>query len=58
MHSLAVQFPSLISLEDILMGCFLHWTATGADLRWGLSALQRVPKGLAVSGPALHKALR
>ena len=33
------------------------WTAMGADPRWGLSALQRVPQGLAVSGPALHKAL-
>ena len=39
------------------MGCFLHWTDTGADPRWGLLALQRVPQGLAVSGPALHEAL-
>ena len=39
------------------MGCFLNWTATGANPRWGLSALRRVPQGLAVSGPALQKAL-
>ena len=39
------------------MGCFLNWTATGATPRWGLSALQRVPQGLAVSGPTLHEAL-
>ena len=27
------------------MGCFLHWTAKGADPQWGLSVLQRVPQG-------------
>ena len=57
LHALGERPPSLLSLEDILMGCFLHWTATGADLRWGLSALQRIPQGLPVSGPALHEAL-
>ena len=40
------------------MGCLLNWTATGADPRWGLPTLQRVPQGLAESGPALHEALR
>ena len=39
------------------MGCFLNWTATGADPRWGLSTLHCVPQGLAVSRPALHGAL-
>ena len=34
------------------MGCFLHRMAMGADPKWGLLALQRVPQGLAVSGPA------
>ena len=38
------------------MGCFLNWTATGADPRWGLSPLQRIPHGLAVSGPTLREA--
>ena len=42
------------------MGCFVHSAATGAEPQWGLSArglsaLQRVPQGLAVSGPALHE---
>ena len=50
LHALEEQPPSLLSLEDILMGCFLNQTATGADPRWGLSALQRVTQGLAVSG--------
>ena len=49
--------PSLFSQEDIFLGCFFHWTAMAADLKWWLSALQCVPQGLAVSGPALHQAL-
>ena len=57
LHALEGPFPRLLSLEDILLGCFLHWTDRGADPRWGLSALQRVPQGLAVSGPVLHEAL-
>ena len=57
LHILGGLLPSHLCLEDILMGCFLHWTATGADRRWVLSALQRVPQRLAVSGPALHEAL-
>ena len=55
LHALEGRFPRLLSLEDILMGCFLHWTATGAHRAWGLSAMQRVPPHLAVSGPALHE---
>ena len=38
------------------MGCFLSWTGTGAHPRWGLSPLNCVPQGLALSGPALHEA--
>ena len=57
LHVLGGLHPSHLCLDDILMGCFLHWTATGADRRWVLSALQRVPHGLALSGPALHEAL-
>ena len=57
LHALEGPFPRLLSPEDILMGCFLNRTATGAHPRWGLSALQRVPQGLAVLGPELHEAL-
>ena len=28
LHALQGPFPRLVSVEDILMGCFLHWTAT------------------------------
>ena len=49
--------PRLLRLEDIFMGCFLSWTDTGANPKWGLFPLNCVPQGLAVSGPALHEAL-
>ena len=39
------------------MGCFLSWTGTGAHPRLGLSPLNCVPQGLAISSPALHEAL-
>ena len=39
------------------MGCFLNWTDTSANPRWGLSPLNCVPQGLAVWGPALNEAL-
>ena len=57
LHALEGPVPRLLSKEDILMGCFLRWADTGADPKRGLSALQRVPQGRAVSGPALHEAL-
>ena len=57
LYALEGPAPRLLRLEDILMGCFLHWTDTGANPRWGWSTLQCVPQGLAVSGPALHEAL-
>ena len=48
--------PHRTTFEDILMGCFLHWTATGADPLGNLPALQRVAWGLGASRPALHEA--
>ena len=51
LHALQGPSPRLLGLEDILMGCFLHWTDTGADPRWGLSALQCVPQRLGSVGP-------
>ena len=39
LHALGERPPSFLSLEDILMGCFLHWTATGEGPGWGLSAV-------------------
>ena len=56
-YALEGPAPRLLRLEDILMGCFLSWTGTGAHPRWGLSPLKCVPQGLAISGPALHEAL-
>ena len=56
-HARGVVLPSLLRLEDILIGCFRHWTSRGTDPRWGLWALQRVSRGLAVSAPAHHEAL-
>ena len=38
------------------MGCFLYWTATGADSQWVVSALQRVPIGPAIPGATIHEA--
>ena len=57
LYALEGPAPHLLRLEDILMGCFLHWTDMGANPRWGLPTLQCVPQGLAVSGPALQGAL-
>ena len=57
LHVLGGLLPCHLCLEDILLGCFLNWTAAGADREWVLSALQRVPQGLAVSAPTLHEAL-
>ena len=56
LHVLGALLPRQLSLEDILMGCFLYWTATGADSQWVLSALQRVPQGLAIAWATIHKA--
>ena len=48
LHTLKGPVPRLLSMEDILLGCFLHWTDTGTAPRWGLVTLQYVPQGLAV----------
>ena len=42
-YALEGPAPRLHRLEDILMGCFLSWTGTGAHPRWGLSPLNCVP---------------
>ena len=57
LYALEGPAPRLLRLEDILMGCFLSLTGTGAHPRWGLPPLNCVPQGLALSGPALPEAL-
>ena len=56
-YALEGPAPRLLRLEDILMGCVLSWTGTGAHPRLGLSPVNCVPQGLAISGPALDEAL-
>ena len=42
LYALERPAPRLLRLWDILMGCFLSWTAAGAHPRWGLSPLNCV----------------
>ena len=39
LHMLGGLLCTHLCLDDIFMGCFLHWAATGVDHQWLLSAL-------------------
>ena len=43
LYALEGPAPRLLRVEDILMGCFLHWMDTGAKPRWGPLTMQCVP---------------